>query len=345
MNASNDDRSADIIFSATNVLSVPVCILAAILVLCFKLHRTTVYRLALYQVLASLDVATIQLLEIIFVAYEDEPWPWPEVHARRLCIAMAWLQLYSIWLKILFTVWVTFHLFCLGVLHRNMEKLEVMYVATSLLVPVLVCAIPLVTHTYGFSPVDGCYIPIYEKNNTVELKVSVAEKFALLDAPAMAFLLVASIAMVIMIIKLSYWVCRRMKYEPITGGDQFREALKQVLPLAAFPIIFLIFIIPVLVYDIYYSFLTPIPNKVLVFAQYIFVTFWSLSSGMTLIVHICLAQLPAYFKSRKKETHNSKYGTFDPTVGQDSAPSHVNSATNFSLPTASLATVSVQWIT
>ena len=340
MNASSDDTSADIIFSATNALSVPVCILAAILVVCLKLHRATVYRLALYQVLASLDVATIQLLEIIFVKYQDEPWPWREAYARRLCIAMAWLQLYSFWLKILFTTWVTFHLFCFGVFHRNMKKLEVLYVMTSLLVPALVCAIPLVTHTYGFSPVDGCYIPIYEKNNTVELKVSVAEKFALLDAPAMVILLVASIAMIIMLIKLSYRVCWRMKYEPITGGehDQFREALKQLLPLAAFPIIFFIFIIPVLVYDIFYSFLTPIPNRGLVFTQYIFITFWSLSSGVTLIVHICLAQLPAYCREIRK-SQNNKSGTFDPTVGQDSAVSHVNSATNFSLPTGSIATV------
>ena len=184
------------------------------------------------------------------------------------------------------------------------------------------------THTYGFSPVDGCYIPAYEKNNTVELTVSVAERFALLHAPAMVILLVASIAMIIMLIKLSYRVCWRKKYEPITGGehDQFREALKQLLPLAAFPIIFLIFIIPVLVYDIFYSFLTPIPNRALVLAESIFITFWSLSSGVTLIVHICLAQLPAYCR----KSQNSLSGTFE---------SHVNSATNFSLPTGSIATV------
>ena len=144
MNASRDDTSVvDIIFSATNALSVPVCILAAILVVCLKLHRATVYRLALYQVLGSLDVAAIQLLEIIFVKYQDEPWPWPEVHARRLCIAMAWLQLYSFWLKLLFTTWVTFHLFCFAVLHRNMKKLEVMYVVTSLLVYRHWCALYL----------------------------------------------------------------------------------------------------------------------------------------------------------------------------------------------------------
>lgn len=40
-----------------------------------------------------------------------------------------------------------------------------------------------------------------------------------------------------------------------------------------------------------------------------------------------------------KVTQNSLSGTFDPTVGQDSAILHVNSATNFYLPTFSLAIV------
>ena len=342
MNTSSGNTiSADVIFSATNIISVPVCLVAAILVLCLKLYRTTVYRLALYQVLASLDVAAIQLLEIIFVKYQENPWPWPDGNARRLCIAMAWLQLYSFWLKITCTVWATFHLFCFGVFHKNMKKLEGLYVVSSLTVPALVSAVPLVTHTYGFSPVDGCYIPIYEKNYTVELEVSVAEKFALLDAPAMVILLLASAAMVVMVIKLSYRVCWRKRYEPITaGGDQFREALKQVLPLAAFPIIFFIFIVPVLIFDIFYSFITPVPNRVLVFAQYIFITFWTLSSGVTLIVHISLAQLPAYcreMKKKKKKEQNSQFGTFGPTVKE--SETHAKSDTNFSLPSVSRATV------
>ena len=260
--------------------------------------------------------------------------------SRRLCIAIAWLQLYSFWLKILFTVWVAFHLFCFAVLHRNMKKLEVIYVMTSLLVPALVSGVPLLTGSYGFSRIDGCYIPMYGMDYTVELKVSVIENFALLDAPAMVILLVASIAMIIMLIKLSYRVCWRMKYEPITGGehDQFREALKQLLPLAAFPIFFFIFVIPVLMFDIINAFVTSKPNRELVFTQDIFITFWSLSSGVALIVHICLAQLTAYCRKIRK-SQNSLSGTFDPTVGQDSAVSRVNSATNFSLPTDSFATV------
>ena len=253
---------------------------------------------------------------------------------------MAWLQLYSFWMKILFTTWVAFHLFFFAVLHRNMKKLEAMYVATSLVIPALISAVPLITHSYGFSRIDGCYIPIYGMNYTVELKVSVIENFALLDAPAMVILLVASIAMVIMLIKLSYRVRRRMNYEPITGGDQFQEALKQVLPLAVFPIIFFIFVIPVLMFDIIHAFVTPKPNRVLAFTQELFITFWSLSSGVALIVHISLAQRSSYCARLKRKLKHvaALSGTFGPTVGQETATID-NSATICSHPHASLATV------
>ena len=332
--SSNGTTAVDVLFSATNVISLPVCALAAILVLRFKLYRKPVYRLALYQVLASLVIAVIQLLEIIFVKYQKNPWPWPDANACRLCVAMAWLQLYSFWLKIMFTVWVTFHLFCFAVYHKNMKKLEVLYIITSLTVPQLVSAVPLVTHTYGFSPVDGCYIPVYEQNYTFKLKVSIAEKFALLNVPAIIILLLSSVTMIVMVVKL----CWRSRYEPIASGNQFCQALKQVIPLAAFPILFFIFIIPVVVFDIYYSFLTPVPNKGLVFTLYISITFWSLSSGVTLLVHICMARLPTYFKKRKKKKErSSQFGTFGPTV--EESVTHDNSATSFSLPTVSLATM------
>ena len=51
----------------------------------------------------------------------------------RACIALGWFSMYSQWMKLLFTVWVTFHLFCFGVLHKNLKKFEVLYVVTSLI--------------------------------------------------------------------------------------------------------------------------------------------------------------------------------------------------------------------
>ena len=56
-----------IFFTASNGISVFVCLLAAVLVFILALHRNVVYRLALYQVLAALALATVEVLEIIFI--------------------------------------------------------------------------------------------------------------------------------------------------------------------------------------------------------------------------------------------------------------------------------------
>ena len=139
------------ILVATNGVSVLMCLLAAILVFVLKLHKKVVYRLALYQVFASLSFAMSQIVQVIYnyVSY------------NRLCIAFGWLGLYTEWVKLLFTMWVTFHLFCFAILHKNLQKLEVFYVATSLLVPAMIACVPLMSNAYGPSPLGMCYVYTY----------------------------------------------------------------------------------------------------------------------------------------------------------------------------------------
>ena len=133
-------------------------------------------------------------------------------------------------------MWVTFHLFCFAVLHKNLN------VARR---DVTTCSDGPV---YGLSPFHYyCYIYLDTDTNNI----ASTERFALWDAPAMALLLAALIAMVAMVTKLARSVCWRLTYEPITDGDQYWKALKQLLPLAAFPTIFFGFIIPGFINDIY----------------------------------------------------------------------------------------------
>ena len=101
----------------------------------------------------------------------------------------------------------------------------------------------------------------------------------------MIILLAASIALVSMVMKLAHRVCWRLNYEPITDGDQYWNALKQLLPLAAFPILFFIFILPVLIFHIYIA-KTSRSNEALEIAAIVFLSLWSMASGMTLMVHI-----------------------------------------------------------
>ena len=142
------------VHAGTNGVSVLVCLLAAILVHRLKLYTKLVYRLALYQVLSALGMSSVSIMEVMFINYDDSP----NIYGR-ICKAIGFLLVYTEWIKLLFTMWVTFHLFCFAVLYKNLKKLEVLYVVTSLLVPAVIAIVPLVTQAYGISS-DGdiCYI-------------------------------------------------------------------------------------------------------------------------------------------------------------------------------------------
>eukprot|EP00731_Ephydatia_muelleri_P032672 Em0024g216a len=102
-----------------NVVSIPVCLTAATLVFGFKLHKVVVYRLALYQVLPALAFATVELLQVLMINYQDNQDAY-----GRVCIAIGWFGLYFILVNLLFNMWVTGHLFSFAVLHKNPTKLE-----------------------------------------------------------------------------------------------------------------------------------------------------------------------------------------------------------------------------
>ena len=115
------------------------------------------------------------------------------------------------------------------------------------LVPALIASVPLLTNTYGLSP-GGNARYIYAANKS---SVAFIERLALWDGPAMFMLIATSIAMVVMVIALAGRVYRISRYEPISEGDQFWKALKQLLPLAIFPIVFFFFEIPVFIFHVY----------------------------------------------------------------------------------------------
>ena len=283
-------NSNGLVIAAFNGVSVVVCLLAAILVFRLKLCKMLVYRMSLYQVLSALVMASVSPMQVVFInhIYDESS----NIYGR-LCTIMGLLQVYTEWTKLLFTMWVTFHLFCFAVLHKNLKKLEVLYVVTSLLVPALIAFVPLVTHSYGLNSGGAfCYI-------NANTSVGIIERLALWDGPAMLLLTAASTAMVVMVIKLASQVCQRSKYKPITDGGQFWKALKQLLPLAAFPMLYFIFEIPVFLYHVYTA-QNSTPNEWMFISDMVCFSFWSTASGATVVIHIYVAQIYGGKRKRKR---------------------------------------------
>ena len=269
-------------FATTNSVSLLVCLLAAILVFRLNLHTKVVYRLALYQVLAALALATVEVLEIVFIT--NDVGNSSNVQNSKYisgCNAIGWLVVYTQWMKLLFTMWVTFHLFCFVVFYKNLKKLEVLYVVTSLLVPAVIATVPLITHSYAINLDHLCYIK----------KHDLVERIVLWYAPSIVILLALIIAMVVMVTKLLRKVCGwRSQYEVLTDRNQFWMAFKQLIPLAAFPILFLVFILPVVIMEVIDALSSTVSVEALSISDVLFISLWSLTSGLTLIVHITLAR-------------------------------------------------------
>ena len=319
------------VMGGTNFASVLVCSLAAMLVLCFKLYKMAVYRLALYQVLASLAFATAQALQIIFVYYDQNS---EDGRVQPLCTAMGWLVVYTSWMKLLFTMWVTFHVFCFAVLHKNLKKLEALYVLTSLLVPVLIAAIPLMTGTYGRDHIGACWIEVDNNNSDIQRLTVEIETYALWDGPAMIILVAASIAMFVMVTKLAHTACRRSTYRALGGGDTLWKAIKHLLPLAAFPILFFVFEIPVFIFHVYADQRSRKIEDVLITAE-VCLALWSMASGVALIAHISVVKICS--KKHKAATdHNPATTHTQKLVTWSRTGITINCDTRFSLPPASV---------
>eukprot|EP00731_Ephydatia_muelleri_P010176 Em0005g762a len=294
MNSSGDDSTSilyDITFIITVCGSVLSCLAAAILVFVLKLYRRVVYRLALYQVLASLAFAIVEVLQAVLI---------DKFYSPASCAAIGWLTLYAQWMKLLFTAWVTLHIFCFGVFRKTL-KLEVLYVATSLIVPAVIASVPLVTSTYGPMRVTRTSSLCYIFGNETK-DIAAVERLVLWDVPALITLFAASIAMISMVLKLTNKVCRsRLKYTSLDEGDQFSKALRHLIPLAAFPILFFVFIIPQLALNIFLA-ITTTPSRELFFVALTFISLWSLASGVTLIVHITIAKCFPKMRKQKRNT-------------------------------------------
>ena len=94
----------------------------------------------------------------------------------------------------------------------------------SSVIAVIAC-VPLITHNYASS--GNCYIGGFENDS---LHTMVIVKTAFWDAPAIVILIIISIAMVVMVVKLAHTARLR-------AGNQITKALRQLLPLVAFPIL------------------------------------------------------------------------------------------------------------
>ena len=286
-NSSCDDFSKIplVILVSTNGIACFVCLMAAILVFIMKLHNKPIYRLALYQVLAGLALAAAFLGQIFLIKHSKLSTEDADGY-ENLCVAFAFLLLYAEWVKLVLTVWLTVHIFCFAVFLKNLKKFEPLYVVTSLLVPAGIALVPLLTKTYGLAG-SWCWIADWKNNcDANPLVEGATEQFALWYGPAMVLLGLSATAMITMVTVMACRIC--MHSTTTFARDNNWKALKQLLPLAIYPMLFLFFITTPFInrlYGIWHS----VPQKTrydLSISHAVSAACWNLSTGLVFVVHV-----------------------------------------------------------
>ena len=312
-----------VFYLPVSFISVLLC-LAAVAVVCKqKLHKTLVYRLAMYQVVSAMEFSILWIIAFIMVNDEFSGTP---------VIVLDSLLMGSSFIKLMFTLWISIHLIALAVFHKNLQRLERLYVVSSLLIPLAVTIVLL-----GIN-LTGCH------GNSTYLWEEII--FIII----FVVLVIVSLVMVVMVTILCHRACRRRNALLSEYDKQHKKALYEMVPLLLYPIFFLLFTMPIFGFTVYdfvtlgdnvYSNTTITMTEYYQMAPTIFVLLapcWSFTTSLLLISHLCVVRCinkrkVLQFRDRGqkfRQQYNTEEGSA--TINETTFLCH-KSHTHFSAPT------------
>ena len=212
----------------TAIWSFLCCVVAVSMVIALRLYIHFIYRLAMYQVLASLFFSMSGGLTLMLYDYHKD-----SLYYEVSCKMTAFLLEYSLWVKILFTIWLTFHLFSYVVLFKNLKRSEWLYISSSIFGPFLIAWIPFIHNSYGFVGA-WCFIRSWNDDCATEkFTEGIIEQFVLFYGPAILMVGLCVVAIVTMLSVLLYRAyCKSDDDQALLlNRDQRKEIIKQLLPL------------------------------------------------------------------------------------------------------------------
>jgi len=264
----------------------------------YKAHQVFSQRLVLYLLISTLVFSGMRVVQAAMV-YQN---------ILVLCKSLAFLNQYFALLKMIFTSWITFYLYMLVEFSHNLNKRkhEVFYVISSLLIPLPTACVPLITNTYGQAGA-WCWIKATD-SNCEPLRTGTIEQFALWYGP----IIVLTVVDVLAVIRIAHILCKRAwRYDrevrdSILPKQNHRAALKEVLPLIAYPIAFHVAILIALADRIY----TVVKNESfdLGLAHAIVTSSWGWLAAVTLLIHLHVLR-----KHKRENVHAPSFTEYEPS--------------------------------
>ena len=253
--------------------------LATVIFVCvLKLHKTPVYRMALYQVLSAVEFSVVWITASVYDLVSTYTGAnFYESFSVTVQTVFEALLLGSAFIKLMFTVWIVIHLFALAVFHKNLQRLEPLYVVSSLLVPLVVTA------------------ALLGVNFTPRLQVACVLIADIVYTIIFSILVLLSVLIIVMGTILCHRACRRRSLALSEYDKQHKKALYEMLPLLLYPILFLIITTPIFATavlnmrtgaDTYTMSIIAYSNIYIVFS--ICGPLWSFTTSLLLIFHLCV---------------------------------------------------------
>ena len=277
---SNEQRNhLQIVMMSSSFMSAVLCFFAVMVVLCYKLHKFFVYRLALYQVLSCLAFSMAEALQILNINYVEN------TYHGIVCRATAFLVTHTVWVKLFLTLCLVFHIYVRAVYLKNLKKCEITYIAISLSIPGFIASIPLITEYYGLAGA-WCFIRDWKNHCPSEKDIAgIIQQFVLWYAPLVISLFICLIAVLIVVTKYYFWRHCTCCHKTNTNEDANKEDVKKLLPLLAYPVIFFVLALFPLINRLYGA-ISPHNSFGLMLTHAVTEGLWGSCSALVLIGHV-----------------------------------------------------------
>ena len=231
----NDQKYAAVvgIRAGAGAISMICCLGMIALIFLLKKHVFFTQRLILYLTLSTLAYSLVSIINVAgYKAYTSEA-------LQGYCVFVGFLeQLISCWIPLAISC-IVVDLFYKVIFERPSERLEIVYVIVIFASPLLYSWIPFIYLAYGQAGA-WCWIRDSDYSDCSPLHFGTVLRFVIYWVPLLIIMIVLIVMLVIIVFvlrkKQQQWVG---KFDPEVQDLQKRMR-KEVLPLIAYPIIFLV---------------------------------------------------------------------------------------------------------
>ena len=218
--------------SGSAIVSALCCVFVICLIVLLKKHHFFIQRIILYHCLAALFRATALMLRLHRLGYQHK-----STALSVLCSICGFMDQLTLWYLVVDFSVITFTLLMTAVFHKNVSRLEGLFVVLIFIFPLTFNWIPFINNSYGRFGA-WCWIRNLNYDDCSEFKFGSILQDVLWIAPSSIFLIFMIPVYIIVIIFVARRKCsRRYQYHSIVH-DPDAEVLTKTLNDEVWPLLF-----------------------------------------------------------------------------------------------------------